>query len=59
MGIDSNNGTYPVAYAVVESETKDAWMWFLGYLGDDLDLTRESNFTFISDRQKVSFFNID
>ncbi|GJU56462.1 mutator type transposase [Tanacetum coccineum] len=50
--VDCNNETYLVAYVVVEAKTKDAWMWFLDYLGDDLDLTSESNFTFISDRQK-------
>nr|GEV83884.1 hypothetical protein [Tanacetum cinerariifolium] len=52
VGVDCNNGTYHVAYAVMEAKTKDARMWFLDYLEDDLDLTSESNFTFISDRQK-------
>ncbi|GJW28096.1 mutator type transposase [Tanacetum coccineum] len=33
-------------------ETLFPWSWFLTCLGDDLDLTRDSNFTFISDRQK-------
>ncbi|GJX10042.1 hypothetical protein Tco_0199901 [Tanacetum coccineum] len=37
---------------VVESETKESWLWFLDCLGDDLELFRNSNFTFISDRQK-------
>ncbi|GJZ77495.1 mutator type transposase [Tanacetum coccineum] len=52
VGVDPNNGTYPLAYAVVEAETKDSWNWFLDCLGDDLELTRNLNFTFISDRQK-------
>ncbi|GKF08253.1 mutator type transposase, partial [Tanacetum coccineum] len=43
---------YPLAYAVVESESKDSWKWFLDCLGDDLELFRNSNFTCISDRQK-------
>lgn len=30
-----------------------SWTWFLECVGDDLDLSRNSNFTFISDRQKV------
>nr|KAJ0190181.1 hypothetical protein LSAT_V11C800400300 [Lactuca sativa] len=30
----------------------ESWKWFLDNLGDDLDLGRNSNFTFISDRQK-------
>ncbi|XP_076955553.1 uncharacterized protein LOC143630419 [Bidens hawaiensis] len=52
VGLDLNNGIYPVAYALVEAETKDSWIWFLECLGDDLDLYANSNFTFISDRQK-------
>ncbi|KAJ9552484.1 hypothetical protein OSB04_016529 [Centaurea solstitialis] len=52
VGIDPNNGIYPLAYAIVEAETTQSWSWFLEYLGDDLDLSVNSNFTFISDRQK-------
>ncbi|PWA93526.1 transposase, mutator type [Artemisia annua] len=52
VGIDPNNGIYPLAYAIVESENKDSWKWFLDCVGDDLDLFRNSHFTFISDRQK-------
>ncbi|KAL4578998.1 hypothetical protein LXL04_015133 [Taraxacum kok-saghyz] len=52
VGVDSNNGIYPLAYAIVESENMQSWKWFLDCLGDDLDLYANSNFTFISDRQK-------
>ncbi|XP_021991596.1 uncharacterized protein LOC110888374 [Helianthus annuus] len=52
VGIDANNGIYPVAYALVESESKASWTWFLMCLGDDLGLDPNSYFTFISDRQK-------
>ncbi|XP_021991933.1 uncharacterized protein LOC110888730 [Helianthus annuus] len=52
VGVDCNNGIYPVAYAIVESENKESWTWFLEILGDDLGLGTYSNFTFISDRQK-------
>ncbi|CAI9261810.1 unnamed protein product [Lactuca saligna] len=52
VGVDSNNGIYPLAYAIVESENTQSWKWFLEILGDDLDLYANSNFTFISDRQK-------
>ncbi|XP_076908514.1 uncharacterized protein LOC143565425 [Bidens hawaiensis] len=52
MGVDSNNCIYPVAYALVEAETTESWTWFLECLGRDLDLYANSNFTFISDRQK-------
>ncbi|XP_052622270.1 uncharacterized protein LOC111919771 [Lactuca sativa] len=52
VGLDGNNCTYPVAYGVVESENYSSWTWFLKNLGDDLDLSTNSNFTFITDRQK-------
>ncbi|GJU61911.1 heat stress transcription factor B-4-like protein [Tanacetum coccineum] len=52
VGLDSNNGIYPLVYALVEPESKSSWCWFLQCLGDDIDLHPNSNFTFISDRQK-------
>ncbi|GKA06173.1 heat stress transcription factor B-4-like protein [Tanacetum coccineum] len=52
VGLDSNNGIYPLAYALIEAESKSSWCWFLQCLGDDIDLHPNSNFTFISDRQK-------
>ncbi|GJY23876.1 mutator type transposase [Tanacetum coccineum] len=52
VSVDANNGIYPVAYGIVESESLDSWLWFLSALGDDLDLHINSNFTFITDRQK-------
>ncbi|KAL4582907.1 hypothetical protein LXL04_007468 [Taraxacum kok-saghyz] len=52
VSVDSNNVIYPLAYAFVESENMQSWKWFLDCLGDDLDLYTNSNFTFISDRQK-------
>ncbi|CAI9280018.1 unnamed protein product [Lactuca saligna] len=48
VGLDSNNGIYPLAYAIVESKNIESWKWFLDNLGDDLDLGRNLNFTFIS-----------
>nr|GEW39366.1 transposase, mutator type [Tanacetum cinerariifolium] len=52
VGVDPNNDIYHFAYAVVESEKKQSWLWFLDCLGDDLELFRNSNFTFVTDRQK-------
>ncbi|CAI9264792.1 unnamed protein product [Lactuca saligna] len=52
VGLDSNNGIYPLAYAIVESKNTASWKWFLENLGDDLELGSNSNYTFISDRQK-------
>nr|KAJ0199190.1 hypothetical protein LSAT_V11C600302500 [Lactuca sativa] len=48
VGLDSNNGIYPLAYAIVESENTASWKWFLENLGDDLELGINSNYTFIS-----------
>ncbi|GJV54776.1 hypothetical protein Tco_1455781 [Tanacetum coccineum] len=52
VSVDANIGIYPVAYRIVELESKDSWTWFLSCLGDDFDLYANSNFTFITDRQK-------
>ncbi|GKB30854.1 retrotransposon-related protein [Tanacetum coccineum] len=52
VGLDSNNGIYPLAFALLEAESKSSWCWFLYCLGDDIDLHPNSNFTFISNRQK-------
>ncbi|KAL4563563.1 hypothetical protein LXL04_027606 [Taraxacum kok-saghyz] len=54
VGVDSNNGIYPLAYAVVESENTSSWKWFLECLGEDLELYSNSNFTFFTDRQKCA-----
>nr|KAJ0193417.1 hypothetical protein LSAT_V11C800400910 [Lactuca sativa] len=55
VGFDSNNVIYPLAYAIVESENTASWKWFLENLGDDLELGSNSDYTFISDRQKVEW----
>ncbi|KAK9080877.1 hypothetical protein SSX86_000019 [Deinandra increscens subsp. villosa] len=52
VGVDPNNGIYPLSYAIVDAENKNSWTWFLECIGEDLDMGRNSNFTFISDRQK-------
>nr|GEV53856.1 hypothetical protein [Tanacetum cinerariifolium] len=52
VGVDAINGIYPVAYSIMESENQYSWTWFLKCLGDDFDLYSNSNFTFITDRQK-------
>jgi hypothetical protein len=55
VGQDANNNMYPIAIAVVESETKDSWTWFLECLVSDLGShERHTSPTFISDWQKVS-----
>lgn len=52
-GIDANNQSYPFAYAVVESETKDTWIWFIELITEDLHIVNTSAWTFITDKQKV------
>ncbi|GJY79500.1 mutator type transposase [Tanacetum coccineum] len=51
VSVDANNWIYLVAYGIVESESKDSWIWFLNCLGDDLELYRNSKFTFITDKR--------
>lgn len=53
VGRDSNNQMYPIAYAIVDKENEDNWLWFLEKLQIDLNLRNGSGFTVISDRQKV------
>lgn len=52
IGVDANNGMYPIAYAVVESEGKSSWSWFLNYLREDVKLNNGLHWTFITDKQK-------
>ncbi|CAN1142449.1 hypothetical protein LINPERHAP2_LOCUS13091 [Linum perenne] len=52
VGIDANDCMYPIAWAVVESETQDTWEWFVALLGIDLEIRNNSSWTFMSDRQK-------
>ncbi|KAL0367542.1 UNVERIFIED_CONTAM: hypothetical protein Sradi_3644300 [Sesamum radiatum] len=52
VAIDPNNACYPIAFAMVSVENRDAWEWFLRLLKHDLEIERECNFTFMSDKQK-------
>ncbi|XP_060972424.1 uncharacterized protein LOC115704296 [Cannabis sativa] len=52
VGIDANNCMFPIAYAVVDSENKENWEWFVEILKEDLQMNNSLSFTFISDRQK-------
>ncbi|XP_015162187.1 uncharacterized protein [Solanum tuberosum] len=58
VGIDGNNNIFPIAYAIVEKESKESWAWFLNYLTADLDVD-ETGWTFMSDKQKgfIEAFN--
>ncbi|KAK7255336.1 hypothetical protein RIF29_28743 [Crotalaria pallida] len=52
VGKDGNNQMYPIAFAVVEAETKDSWAWFVDLLVQDLDAIQPKKWSFISDQQK-------
>ena len=53
IGVDTDGGLYPLAFAVVEGETKASWQWFISciyYL--ILSVYQYRRITFISDRMK-------
>ncbi|KAL0296061.1 UNVERIFIED_CONTAM: hypothetical protein Sradi_6658200 [Sesamum radiatum] len=53
IGLDGNNGLYPVAFAVAESECKESWMFFFENLANMLGgFSSDLPWTFMSDRQK-------
>ncbi|XP_057431191.1 uncharacterized protein LOC130724048 [Lotus japonicus] len=52
VGKNGNNQMFPIAYAVVEAETKDSWQWFLNLLLADLNGEKKQKWVFISDRHK-------
>ena len=53
VGCDSNDGMYPISWAIVEAENTDSWNWFLNLLSVDVGIVNSHSWTFISDRQKV------
>ncbi|KAL0719454.1 hypothetical protein Bca4012_068778 [Brassica carinata] len=52
VGRDANNQIYPIAWACVQVEDTESWLWFIQKLKGDLDLCDGDGFTLISDRQK-------
>ena len=50
---DANDNIFLVAFAVVEQENKDSWVWFLQQFSDDIKNQEQHNLVFISDGQKV------
>lgn len=58
--MDPDDGMYPVAWSVVDAENTENWLWFLTKLKGDLNIVNEGAWTFISDKQKVTYFlNLD
>ncbi|XP_043714476.1 uncharacterized protein LOC122662831 [Telopea speciosissima] len=52
ISVDGNNGFFPVAFSVVESECKDSWIFFLKHLHDSIYTEMELPITFMTDKQK-------
>ncbi|KAL3528025.1 hypothetical protein ACH5RR_012681 [Cinchona calisaya] len=52
VGIDPNNGFFPIAYAACEGQNKDSWAWFLNLLKEDLMIKRDYEWTLMSNKQK-------
>jgi len=49
-----NEEYFPLAYAIMEAETKDSWTWFINLLLANIG--QNTKWTFISDQQKVCIF---
>ena len=47
---DGNENMFPLAYAIVDIECKESWLWFLGILFEDFGHPNETGWVFISDR---------
>ena len=53
VATDLNDQLFPLAFAIVEVETKDSWTWFILNLISDVNAGSQRRLTFISDQQKV------
>lgn len=56
VGRDGNNHIFPIAWAIVNVENKDNWIWFIRQLGEDLDLGDGEGLTLMSDQHKVFIY---
>ncbi|XP_074265104.1 uncharacterized protein LOC141587525 [Silene latifolia] len=56
VALDANGELFPVAVAVVESENKDSWSNFFWHLKQIVKDSGKSNWTIISDMQKVTMW---
>ncbi|XP_070043116.1 uncharacterized protein [Nicotiana tomentosiformis] len=52
VGRNGNNQMFPIAWTVVDQETKHSWSWFITYLIADLQLGDGVGLTVMSDMQK-------
>lgn len=56
VGMDPDDGMFPVAWSVVDAENTENWTWFIGKLKEDLNIFNDGGWTFISDKQKVTIY---
>lgn len=56
VGQDGNNQIYPIAYILVEAETRDSWRRILYVLLEGLNNLLQRSYGFISDQQKVQTY---
>ncbi|XP_073119518.1 uncharacterized protein [Henckelia pumila] len=52
VGVDPNNSNFPIAFAIVNNKTGETWGWFLSLLKLDLNIEKDYEWTFMSDKQK-------
>nr|GEX55513.1 hypothetical protein [Tanacetum cinerariifolium] len=52
VGKDPNNQMFPLAWAIVETESQSSWTWFLKHLKIDIKTIDGQEWTFMSDKQK-------
>nr|XP_025625100.1 uncharacterized protein LOC112717220 [Arachis hypogaea] len=52
VGQDANNQLFPIAYGVVDAETRKNWRFFLEELHTDIGDFNENGWVFMSDQQK-------
>lgn len=53
LGRDVCNQMYPLAWAIVQVENENNWLWFIKLVRSDLDLKDGNGYIITSDRQKV------
>lgn len=52
VGMDANNGIFPLAVCVCETKNKDSWYWFFRLLKEHMQITNRITMMIMSDRQK-------
>ncbi|WCJ31684.1 hypothetical protein M5689_013155 [Euphorbia peplus] len=49
---DGNNQMYPIAWAVVDDESKETWKWFLRLVREDLNMDEGAGFVLVTNCRK-------